>query len=318
MDTEKTQTVGEKLRQARERKGATISDVASEIMVPQHYLIAIEEDRYSALPGQTYAVGFVRNYSRYLCLPPTDIVAQLKSEVSFPKTLDTVEIASGFVPAAKRNVLPSAAAMLSGLCVAAGVYALWFTVSATNPSAALPAAIPEVVLATSPAETQIVKAEMASIAPAMAHSFVQSSIVERVEAALPAAPNPIEEESIVAPVSEAQVSDVNKADVTQIAMASVTAQRAQSVNIHVAEESWVEVRSDGEVFYSGLKQAGDVLNIPADRAATAQLTTGNAGGIWVSVGDWTSRTLGETGKVRRNIALAPDQLRERFAAADRS
>lgn len=305
MDGLQSNTVGQILKKAREDKGASISDVAAEIMVPQHYLLAIEEDRYKDLPGQTYAIGFVRNYSRYLCLPSSDIVEHLKSQVDFPKTLNTEEIVSGFVAPPKQNVLPSGASVAAGLCVAIGVYGLWFAASSAESTAALPAALPDVAVAPTAAvpsmsETVTLRENIASVQPAMAGAQAQTP------AAL--------EDAVIAEVDIAPAIVAAAKKPTSAAEAMVN----ETVNIHVAEESWVEIRTEGKIYFSGIKKPGDVLSVPGDTAAISQLTTGNAGGVWVSVGAWTSQTLGESGGVRRNLALAPQQLISMLAAADRS
>jgi cytoskeleton protein RodZ len=342
MDSQETQTVGFKLREARDAKGASIEDVAAEIMVPQHYLLAIEEDRYTALPGQTYAIGFVRNYSRYLDLPADEIVSQLKSEVSFPKTLDTVEIASGFVAPPKQNVLPSGPSIAAGLCVAVGVYGLWFAASVTQPLDALPAALPDVVLAPSAKEKDIIRAQVASIAPAMA-STAAAVTVPSAETVAGPKPAKVQKTAVIektavgvddtqeapqsAPVvekpvlSKTQIAALEAQSASSDADTPETAQEAaplETVKIHVEEETWFEIRTEGKIYYSGIKQAGDVLEVPGDRAANSQLTTGNAGGIWLSVGDWSSKTLGKPGRVRRNLALAPGELISVLASADPS
>lgn len=303
MDSLEKNTVGQLLKDAREAKGASIADVAAEIMVPQHYLLAIEEDRYNDLPGQTYAIGFVRNYSRYLCLASSDIVDQLKTQVSFPRTLNTDDIASGFVAPPKQNVLPSGASVAAGLCVAVGVYGLWFAASSAQSTAALPAALPVAAVMPTAVEKTIIREDIASMAPALEQAnkpevgvAVAAPAIEDADEAVEA----IAEVQPVVTVAAAQDAIVN-----------------ETVNIHVGEESWVEIRTDGKIFFSGIKKPGDVLSVPGDTAANAQLTTGNAGGIWVSVGAWTSQALGETGRVRRNLALAPQQLVSLLAAAER-
>lgn len=342
MDSQETQTVGFKLREAREAKGASIADVAAEIMVPQHYLLAIEEDRYSELPGQTYAIGFVRNYSRHLDLPADEIVSQLKSEVTFPKTLDTVEIASGFVAPPKQNVLPSGPSIAAGLCVAVGVYGLWFAASLAKPTDALQAALPDVVLAPSAKEKDIIRAQMASIAPAMASEAAAATAQapEKITDLKPAKVQKaavIEKTAVVVDDAQeaAQAAPVTKKPLlSKTQIAALEAQSAshdvgtpeiaqdaaplETVKIHVEEETWFEIRTEGKIYYSGIKQAGDVLEVPGDRAANSQLTTGNAGGIWLSVGDWSSKTLGKPGRVRRNLALAPGELISVLASADPS
>lgn len=58
------QPVGERLREARERLGMSLSEIAARTRVPLRHLEAIEASNYGALPSSTYAVGFVRAYAR--------------------------------------------------------------------------------------------------------------------------------------------------------------------------------------------------------------------------------------------------------------
>jgi len=59
--------VGLRLAQAREGAGYSITDVAGYLRVRKNYLEAIEAERYDALPGRTYAIGFVRAFARTDC-----------------------------------------------------------------------------------------------------------------------------------------------------------------------------------------------------------------------------------------------------------
>ena len=58
--------VGEILRREREKQGLSIADVAGETSIRDVYLEAIEKGDYDALPGDVYAKGFIRNYSKFL------------------------------------------------------------------------------------------------------------------------------------------------------------------------------------------------------------------------------------------------------------
>lgn len=73
--------VGEALRQAREAAGKSIEDIAGETRVPLRHLNAIESSDYSALPGKTYAMGFVRAYARAVVLNEADLIAKLRGEL---------------------------------------------------------------------------------------------------------------------------------------------------------------------------------------------------------------------------------------------
>lgn len=77
-----TITVGQGLKAARERMGMTLPELAAETRVPMRHLEAIEQSEFSALPGQTYTVGFVRSYARALALDDVAIVNALRDELS--------------------------------------------------------------------------------------------------------------------------------------------------------------------------------------------------------------------------------------------
>ncbi|MEM1021183.1 MAG: helix-turn-helix domain-containing protein, partial [Pseudomonadota bacterium] len=162
-------SVGTKLKDARKARNLTIEDVAAEIMVPQHYLQSIEEDRFERLPGQTYAVGFVRNYSRYLDLVPEQIIEDLRGQFTFPKTLDSVEIASGFVTQRRPSLLPSMGSVLAGLCVVGAVYGLWTVAADGESTAALPTTVPVV-------DFVAPKVAVADVKPAAAKSLPAKSL----------------------------------------------------------------------------------------------------------------------------------------------
>jgi len=61
-------TLGEKLRQAREERGISISEVAEQTRISPHYLDSIENDDYRTLPGGIFNKGFVKSYAKYVGL----------------------------------------------------------------------------------------------------------------------------------------------------------------------------------------------------------------------------------------------------------
>jgi cytoskeletal protein RodZ len=59
-------TLGEKLRQAREERGISVSEVAEQTRISPLYIKSIENDDYKPLPGGIFNKGFVRSYARYI------------------------------------------------------------------------------------------------------------------------------------------------------------------------------------------------------------------------------------------------------------
>ena len=68
------ESIGEKLRLARERNNLTIDQVARETHVAKRFLKALEDEDFATFPGETYAMGFLRSYAEYLGLSPDELV----------------------------------------------------------------------------------------------------------------------------------------------------------------------------------------------------------------------------------------------------
>ncbi|GAB4365896.1 MAG: helix-turn-helix domain-containing protein [Spirochaetales bacterium] len=73
------ESVGEKLRKAREAKNVSLDQVSRDTNIAKRYLLALEEEDVSLFPGDTYAIGFLRNYSEYLGLNPAEMTTLYKN-----------------------------------------------------------------------------------------------------------------------------------------------------------------------------------------------------------------------------------------------
>ena len=76
------ETVGQDLHAARLRRGDDLATVSKVLKIRKDHLEALEEDRVEALPGRTYAVGFVRSYADYLGLDAVQCVERFKAEIA--------------------------------------------------------------------------------------------------------------------------------------------------------------------------------------------------------------------------------------------
>ena len=77
-----TEPIGKQLKQAREASKLTLEDVSKATHMKLHYLQALEDGDYEAIPSATQARGFLRAYSNYLGLDPDRILAELDGETS--------------------------------------------------------------------------------------------------------------------------------------------------------------------------------------------------------------------------------------------
>ena len=60
--------LGEKLQEAREKKGVSLEEAAAATKIKAEYLRALEEGDYPALPPRAYVKGFLKIYGHYLSL----------------------------------------------------------------------------------------------------------------------------------------------------------------------------------------------------------------------------------------------------------
>jgi cytoskeleton protein RodZ len=60
--------IGNSLREARLRQGLDLPRIETDTKIRGKYLRALEDERFEALPGETYVKGFLRTYADYLGL----------------------------------------------------------------------------------------------------------------------------------------------------------------------------------------------------------------------------------------------------------
>jgi cytoskeleton protein RodZ len=77
-DQLQAQSVGERLRVAREAKGLSLEDVARQTRIPVRHLEHIEREEWDALPAITYSVGFARSYANTIDLDGARIGAEVR------------------------------------------------------------------------------------------------------------------------------------------------------------------------------------------------------------------------------------------------
>jgi len=72
------ESIGEKLRTAREAKKITVKDVSAETNISTLYIEALEEEDFERFPSETYLIGFLRSYADFLKLDSDEIVQSYK------------------------------------------------------------------------------------------------------------------------------------------------------------------------------------------------------------------------------------------------
>lgn len=74
-------SVGQRLREAREARGLSLEEVAAQTRIPIRHLRSIEDGKYEELPALTYTVGFGRNYANAVGLDGAEIGRELREQL---------------------------------------------------------------------------------------------------------------------------------------------------------------------------------------------------------------------------------------------
>ncbi|MDP3732969.1 MAG: helix-turn-helix domain-containing protein, partial [Candidatus Daviesbacteria bacterium] len=86
-------TVGQILKEEREKKFYTLEEIEKATKIRRELLEALEKDQYSKLPPPTFVQGFIKNYGRFLGLETTKLLAIYRREFSErknpPRILET-------------------------------------------------------------------------------------------------------------------------------------------------------------------------------------------------------------------------------------
>jgi cytoskeleton protein RodZ len=70
-------TAGGMLSSCRRAAGISIEEVSDKLKLSKRQIEALEADRYTELPGNTFVRGFVRNYARFLAIDPQPLLGYL-------------------------------------------------------------------------------------------------------------------------------------------------------------------------------------------------------------------------------------------------
>ncbi|MCE1186560.1 MAG: DUF4115 domain-containing protein [Rhodocyclales bacterium] len=258
--------VGTALREARERQGVSVFEVAASLKLNPRQIQALEAGQFDALPGMAFVRGFLRNYARYLKLDPAPLLATLEVAVDESAVrLAPPSNASGDMPRrgkgrVRRSLLPGvAAASLLFAVVLAGWY---YDSQRVRPVDAL--------LASLPAKSESAPAPVSEAVPVTPPGAdVQSA------APVPTSETKPEPRPAEAPAAEAKPIDAPKAPAPAGADAPRPAGGVDKLGFHFEQESWVEVKdAQGKILLSQLVPAGSSKEVEGQAPLT--LVVGNA------------------------------------------
>jgi cytoskeleton protein RodZ len=249
-------TVGQKLREGRERLGLSVDDVVAKIKLAPRQIVAMEADDYKSLPETAFVRGFVRSYAKLLQLDAQPLLDALPGAERAQVTPELLKVETPFPERSVRqqNLNLLIAAFLLALVIAG--FALWQS-NSPKPAVVVPVAenTPDAAMVATPLPLpeQLELLDGSGVPVVEASAVVATPVVSPVSAVVPAAAAPAAPAEVAAPVSTGEM-----------------------MRIEFDKTSWTEIREkSGKILSKQVNQGGSELRVVG--AAPFVLIIGHAG-----------------------------------------
>jgi len=296
--------VGQDLRAARLRRGDDLATVSRVLKIRKDLLEAIEEDRIDALPGRTYAVGFVRSYADYLGLDPVQCVERFKAEIAGRSDSGAPPI--NVIEEDEHRRMPQGWKIMAGvilLLVGYAAYQLALSadrmlrepVAPPPPAAAAPRPVAHKPVAVRPPEQLTVTQPLTTPVDT---TIAMTGVPGTAQAGAPAGLGGLQSSGVEPePLPKGQVYGEQN--------------RGVRVVLRVREAARILVQGpDGRVFLNRTLKPGDSYKVPNLVGLT--LTTSNAGGVALELDGAAMGPAGRNDETAEALSLDPQSIMDRY------
>jgi cytoskeleton protein RodZ len=272
---------GENLRREREKRKITLDQISQSTKIGTRMLQALEEDKFSQLPGGIFNKGFVRAYARVVGLDEEQTIADyLQASGEAPPVMPEMADEHPSPRIIEASAEPSQRPLPWGLfaallLLAALALSLWSRRQKQEHAAAMPpqpvATQPAAKTAPSPAPPAA-RTENAAPVPAGSATKTPSNLPS-TQAVAPLT------QPAAAPAGAKPASSTTSSAAPPPASPSSATPAAGGflINIQAREDSWTLITSDGRTVFSGMLIAGDQRTIRGQKEVVVR--AGNAGAV---------------------------------------
>ena len=273
--------IGIALRDARVARNLSLAEVSALLRIREAHLEAIELEDFEQLPGNVYAIGFIRTYAQYLELNESDMIMRFKAasvesgmaDMVFEEEEETEQISG----ALKISLLVVGALVVYVLWLVAGTQNDGITVSAVVQTPAAPVQAPA-----APTQPAVVADEAAAASAAAVET-----------PATPRAPDG---------AAPAAATIEGPADVKPNAQLIDTTPASSKVEIRATRRTWMRLENaQGRVLFSSVIDEGEGFELPDDMDYI--LATRDAGALTYFVNNQAVAPVGRRGQILTNRNL---------------
>jgi len=306
---------GENLRREREMRGVTLEEIAESTKISTRLLRALEQERFSDLPGGVFTRSFIRHYADYLGLDSEHVLAEYKQVVP-ENDYDLNRLSAGTSFSSRSGSRGSAIPWVVAAILLGGGYATYRY--AHRPlEASLPSIVAPATASSSPASTApsgSAPASENSTQPAASENAAPPAsepATHSTEAASPAGgDNPssaaqspddaatgTQSAAGQEPASGSKTASLTPGGANATATAPVLGDGDLVLKVTTTEDAWLAVAADGKTLMQRILPANSVRVFRANDAF--DVTTGNAEGTSLTLNGEPQKPLGRHGEFRK-------------------
>ena len=340
--------IGTFLRNARADSGFSVVEIAEMTRITKSHITALEDNDYSRLPGIAYIPGFIRNYCKVVNIDPQPLIAAYKKTTNPERDKPVYKFPVQALVPKMAGSMVAMFVVVAGLAGYIGWNFLQEDTASTAQIANLDdgsldnvkrfdqteAVEPEIldpepapVAAVQQIQSELENNPSDEIAPASTETPESLEIANastELDAPAPLVPQnsktAVQQTAALAPSEASQAITSPSANIQEAPLlpnpetelrggAAQALQRnpMSEIVISASSTSWVEIaKANGEIVVSKLLRKGD--NFVATADINLFLSTGNAGGISLKMGDQQALKIGKIGEIIRDLALTRDSL----------
>jgi len=265
--------VGQILAEERKERNLTLKQVADQIHIRQRYLMDLEEGQLADLPGFVYVFGFIRTYARLLHLDGEELIRRIKGLPNLP------DYERSHVPAPiNSREEPDFPVLIVSI-------ALVFVIAVVGYFFLKPAPVPVPKSQETPVNPFFIKEKPSGVQSPGQDDNTPSGTTPSNDHLIQA-PN-------IAPIQE---------EVSTPAKGLSSYAPRKKLTLKAKEPSWVEIRDEADrIIFMKVMKSGEEYVVPDKPGIT--ISTGNAGGLDIFLGETKLSPLGAHGDVKRGIRL---------------
>ena len=286
--------IGMALRDARVARNLSLAEVSALLRIRESHLEAIELEDFDQLPGNVYAIGFIRTYAQYLELNEGDLIMRFKAASVDPGIADMV-----FEEEEETEQI-SGALKISLLVVGAlVVYVLWLVAGAQDDEITVSTVVQTPVAPVETPASPVADAEAAEADAPAARDAASGAVPDALaaDAAADAATDTTSTDTAATDTASGSQSAVQAG-----AQAIDTTPAPSKVEIRATRRTWMRLENaQGRVLFSSVIDEGEGFELPDDMNYI--LATRDAGALTYFVNNQAVAPVGRRGQILTNRNL---------------